>query len=149
MSDEKRAGGAADVLWKAWTSGEQIAALPDEVRPRDDFEGFATQLAVGGHAGPSYGWKIAATTAAGQAHIGVTGPLPGPLFERFRHEPGDVLSSDGMHMRVVEAEFAYLMGTDVAPDAGPDEIVAAVDRLHLAVEVPDSRFARPAPGGKS
>jgi 2-keto-4-pentenoate hydratase len=142
MSDEKRAGGAADVLWKAWTSGEQIAALPDEVRPRDDFEGFATQLAVGGHAGPSYGWKIAATTAAGQAHIGVTGPLPGPLFERFRHEPGDVLSSDGMHMRVVEAEFAYLVGTDVAPDAGPDEIVAAVDGLHLAVEVPDSRFAR-------
>jgi hypothetical protein len=32
MSDENRTGGAADVLWKAWTSGERIAALPDEVR---------------------------------------------------------------------------------------------------------------------
>jgi 2-keto-4-pentenoate hydratase len=142
MSDAYRAGAAADVLWNAWTSGERIAALPDDVRPRDDAEGFAVQLAIGGRAGRSYGWKIAATTASGQAHIGVTGPLPGPLFERFRHDPGDVLASDGMHMRVVEAEFAYLMGADVAPDAGPDEIVAAVDGLHLAVEVPDSRFAR-------
>jgi hypothetical protein len=136
MSDENRAGGAADVLWTAWSSGERIAALPDEVRPRDDVEGFAVQLALGGYAGRSYGWKIAATTAAGQAHIGVSGPLPGSLFERFRHDPGDVLSSDGMHMRVVEAEFAFLVGADVATDAGPDEILAAVDGLHLAVEVP-------------
>jgi 2-keto-4-pentenoate hydratase len=142
MSDENRAGAAADVLWTAWASGERIAALPDAVQPRDDEEGFAVQLAIGGHAGRSYGWKIAATTAAGQAHIGVSGPLPGPLYERFRHDPGDVLAGDGMHMRVVEAEFAYLMGADVAPDAGPDEIVAAVDGLHLAVEVPDSRFTR-------
>jgi 2-keto-4-pentenoate hydratase len=142
MSDENRAGGAADVLWTAWASGERIAALPEDVRPRDDAEGFAAQLALGGHAGRTYGWKIAATTTAGQAHIGVSGPLPGPLFERFRHEPGDVLASDDMHMRVVEAEFAYLMGSDVAPDAGPEEILAAVDGLHLAVEIPDSRFAR-------
>jgi 2-keto-4-pentenoate hydratase len=142
MSDENRAGGAADALWKAWTSGERIAALPDEIRPRDDAEGFATQVAIGGRAGRSYGWKIAATTAAGQAHIGVSGPLPGPLFERFRHDPGDLLPSDDMHMRVVEAEFAYLMGADVAPGAGRDEVLAAVDGLHLAVEVPDSRFER-------
>jgi 2-keto-4-pentenoate hydratase len=142
MSDEYRAGGAADVLWTAWTSGERIAALPDEVRPRNDVEGFAAQIAMGRHAGRSYGWKIAATTAAGQAHIGVSGPLPGPLFERFRHDPGDVLASDDMHMRVVEAEFAYLMGADVAPGAGPDEVLAAVDGLHLAVEIPDSRFTR-------
>ena len=142
MSDESRAAAAADLLWDAWTSGERVAALPDEIRPRDDAEGFSAQLAIGGHAGRTYGWKIAATTTAGQAHIGVTGPLPGPLFERFRHGPGDVLPSDDMHMRVVEAEFAYLMGADVAPDAGPEEIFAAVDGLHLAVEVPDSRFAR-------
>lgn len=140
MSDEKRAARAAEALWAAWTSGERIVALPEEIRPRDDAEGFAAQLAMGAHAGRSYGWKIAATTPAGQAHIGVSGPLPGPLFERFRHDPGDVLASDDMHMRVVEAEFAYLMGADVPPGAGPDEVLAAVDGLHLAVEVPDSRF---------
>jgi 2-keto-4-pentenoate hydratase len=142
MSDENRAAAAADVLWAAWTSGERIAELPEDIRPRDAAEGVAAQLALGAHAGPTYGWKIAATTTAGQAHIGVTGPLPGPLFERFRHEPGDELASDDMHMRVVEAEFAYRMGVDVAPDAGPQAVIAAVDALHLAVEVPDSRFVR-------
>jgi 2-keto-4-pentenoate hydratase len=142
MPDENRARHTADALWAAWTSGERIGELPDDARPRDDAEGFAAQLAIGRHAGRTYGWKIAATTAAGQAHIGVSGPLPGPLFERFRHDPDDVLPSDDMHMRVVEAEFAYLMGADVAPGAGRDEILAAVDGLHLAVEVPDSRFTR-------
>ncbi len=142
MSDENRAGAAADVLWAAWTSGQRIAALPDDVRPRDAAEGVAAQLALGAHAGESYGWKLAATTAAGQAHIGVTGPLPGPLFERFRHEPGDVLASGDMHMRVVEAEFVYRMGADVGPDAGPAEVLAAVEGLQLAVEVPDSRYTR-------
>lgn len=142
MADENRAGGAAEALWSAWTSGKRIEALPDDIRPRDDAEGFAAQLALGAHAGAAYGWKIAATTAAGQAHIGVSGPLPGLLFERFRHEPGDVLDSDGMHMRVVEAEFAYRLGSDVPPGADRDAVLAAVDGLHLAVEVPDSRYAR-------
>jgi 2-keto-4-pentenoate hydratase len=142
MPDEDRAVGAADILWTAWTSGRRIAALPADVRPRDAAEGVAAQLALGAHAGQTYGWKIAATTTAGQAHIGVTSPLPGLLFERFRHEPGDELASDDMHMRVVEAEFAYRMGADVAPNAGPDEVLAAVDGLHLAVEVPDSRYER-------
>jgi 2-keto-4-pentenoate hydratase len=109
MSDENRAGAAAEILWAAWTSGERIAALGADVRPRDAAEGFATQLALGAHAGPSYGWKIAATTTAGQAHIGVIGPLSGPLFERFRHEPGDELGSDDMHMRVVDLEYAYFL----------------------------------------
>jgi 2-keto-4-pentenoate hydratase len=142
MPDETRAGAAADVLWTAWTFGEQIADLPEDVRPRDAAEGVAAQLALVAHAGASYGWKLAATTTAGQAHIGVTGPLPGLLFERFRHEPGEVLASDRMHMGVVEAEFAYRMGADVGAGSGPDEVLAAVDGLHLAVEVPDSRFAR-------
>jgi 2-keto-4-pentenoate hydratase len=140
MSDETRAGAAADVLWNAWTTGERIAELPAHLRPHDVAEGMAVQRALAGHAGASYGWKIAATTGAGQAHIGVTGPLPGPLFDRFRHEPGEVLPSGDMHMRVVEAEFAYRMGADVAPGAGRAEVLAAVDGLHLAVEVPDSRF---------
>lgn len=140
MSDENL---AADVLWSAWTSGERIAELPTGARPHDPAEGMAVQLRLAELAGPSYGWKLAATAPAGQAHIGVDGPLPGLLFERFRHEPGDVLPSADLHMRVVEAEFAYRIGTDVAAGAGPEEIMAAVDGLHLAIEVPDTRFGRP------
>jgi 2-keto-4-pentenoate hydratase len=142
VSDPMRAAAAAELIWTAWKSGERIAELPAEARPRSTAEGMAAQLELAAHAGPSYGWKIAATTASGQAHIGVDGPLPGLLFDRFRHAPGDVLPSGDMHMRVVEAEFAYRMGADVPPGADVDELFAAVDGLHLAVEVPDSRFSR-------
>jgi 2-keto-4-pentenoate hydratase len=126
----------AERIWAAWCSGERLPA-----RPALDgaAAGMAAQDALRAHAGASYGWKIAATTAAGQAHVAVDRPLPGPLFTRFRREPGDVLSSDHLHMRVVEAEFAYRLGADVEPDG---DVLDAVAGVHLAVEVPDSRYER-------
>jgi 2-keto-4-pentenoate hydratase len=46
-------------------------------------------------------------------------------------------------MRVAEAEFAFRMAHDLPPRAEPygqGEVLAAVAALHLAVEVPDSRY---------
>lgn len=132
MADPAR---TAETIWAAWTGGQRMPALPDP--PGDAAAGMAAQDALRTLAGDSYGWKIAATSTAGQAHIGVDGPLPGPLFTRFRHEPGDVLPSHDLHMRVVEAEFAFRMGRDVHPG---DDVLDAVDAVALAVELPDSRF---------
>lgn len=137
---DARAVATADVIWKAWSDGDRIADLPADARPRDTAEGMAAQLALRPHAGASYGWKIAATSKAGQAHIGVAGPLPGLLFERFRHEPGDTLPSSGLYMRKVEAEFAFRLGADIEAGASADDVLAAVDTMHLTLEVPDSRF---------
>jgi 2-keto-4-pentenoate hydratase len=132
----------ADLIWAAWRSGERVQGVPDAIRPGDDAAGWAAQRRLAELAGPSYGWKIAATSSAGQAHIGVSAPLAGPLFERFRYESGATLPSDGLHMRVVEAEFAFLMGRDLPSGASGPELVDAVSAMHLAVEVPDSRFDR-------
>lgn len=126
-------------IWAAWISGERLSGAPAGLSARDAVEGMAAQDALRELAGPAYGWKIAATNVAGQVHIRVDEPLPGPLFTRFRHEPGETLSSTGMHMRVVEAEFAFRLAADVGPG---DDPLGAVDALHLAVEVPDSRFER-------
>ncbi|WP_197519794.1 2-keto-4-pentenoate hydratase [Pseudonocardia sp. HH130630-07] len=138
--DLVRADGTAGALWQAWTTGERIAALPELLRPRTPAEGFAAQQRLSERAGASYGWKLAATSAAGQAHIGVDAPLPGLLFERFRHAPGDVVPADAPHMAVAEAEFAFLLRSPVGPGAGPDELRAAVGAVHCAVELPESRF---------
>ena len=46
-------------------------------------------------------------------------------------------------MRVAEAEFAFRIGRDLAPrETAYDvaEVMAAVDTLHPAIEVPDSRY---------
>ena len=139
--DLVRADGTAGALWQAWSTGERIGALPELLQPRTLAEGFAAQQRLAERAGPAYGWKLAATAAAGQAHIGVDAPLPGMLFERFRHAPGDVVPAHDLHMAVAEAEFAFRMADTVPAGASPEEVLDAVAAMHLAVELPDSRFA--------
>ncbi len=47
-------------------------------------------------------------------------------------------------MRVAEPEFAFRLGRDLVPrdkSYSVDEVMAAVEALHLTIELPDSRFA--------
>jgi 2-keto-4-pentenoate hydratase len=139
-----KAAQAAEILWSAWRDGRRLAALPEDCRPRSVDEGYAVQDAMAAnHGGEVIGWKIAATSVAGQRHIGVTEPLAGRLFARFRHGDGARLPAGGLHMLVAEAEFCFRMARDLPPRAaayGTDEVMAAVGALHLAIEIPDSRY---------
>ena len=56
------------------------------------------------------GWKIAATSIAGQKHIGVSGPLAGRLLESRLKANGVAVSMGSNIMKVGEAGFAFLMG---------------------------------------
>ena len=69
---------AARLLWTCRQSGTVIDALPAALRPHDTVTAHAIQAALPDVADrPVVGWKIAATSAAGQAHIQVTGPWRG------------------------------------------------------------------------
>ncbi|MBC3189825.1 fumarylacetoacetate hydrolase family protein [Pseudonocardia sp. C8] len=138
--DLVRADGTAGALWQAWTTGERLRTLPELLRPRTLAEGFAAQQRLSERAGPSYGWKLAATAPAGQAHIGVDAPLAGVLFDRFRHASGDTVPSGDLHMAVAEAEFAFVLGSAVDAGVSPAELRAAVAAIHCALELPESRF---------
>lgn len=75
---------AARMLWTCRQSGTVIEGLPAELRPRDTAMAHAIQAALPDVAGQRVvGWKIAATSAAGQAHIQVDGPLAGRILESF------------------------------------------------------------------
>lgn len=147
------AHGAARLLWTCRQSGTVIEALPAELRPRDTAMAHAIQAALPDVAGQQVvGWKIAATSAAGQAHIQVDGPLPGRILESFVQPVGATLSLTGNRMRAVEPEFAFRMGAPLPPRTTPyasDEVLAAVASLHPAFELPDSRFADFARAGKA
>jgi len=57
---------------------------------------------------------------------------------------GGTASMAGNEMRVGEPEFAFRMARDLAPRSSPyavREVLDAVDTLHPAIEIPDSRFA--------
>nr|WP_298685706.1 fumarylacetoacetate hydrolase family protein [uncultured Dongia sp.] len=135
---------AAGILWQARLAQERLPALPTDCRPMTLTDGYAVQDAMAVLAGsPIFGWKIAATSAAGQKHIGVTEPLAGRLFADFVLRDGASLPAAPLQMRVIEAEFAFRMGRDLGPRAAAyemDEVCAAVADLHLAIEIPDARF---------
>ncbi len=92
---------------------------------------------------PLFGWKIAATSTAGQAHIAVDGPLAGRLLAERVFESGSRLPFGQNQMRVAEAEFAFRMAAEMPPRAvrySVEDVMANVAALYPAIEVPDSRY---------
>lgn len=134
---------AAALLANLWREGAHIPALPPEIRPGSRADGYAVQARlVGGEA--AIGWKIAATSKAGQSHIGVSGPLAGRLLASRHVEPGGTIPLGSNNLRVAEVEFAFRMASNMPPRPAPyttDEVLAAVASLHPAIEVPASRFS--------
>ena len=136
---------AAQQLLSAWQAPHQIEAINPSVRPQTRGEGYAVQQALFEATGDkAIGWKIAATSTAGQAHIGVSGPLAGRLLASRCLPDGATVSMRGNVMHVIEAEFAFRMGADVlAVGDAPltvQQVMAQVAELHLAIEIPNSRY---------
>ena len=142
--DSRQVDEAARILWDAWSEGRRIPALRADCRPESLDDGYAIQRAVAGRSGSgTIGWKIAATSKAGQAHIGVDAPLAGRLLESKAYRDGDRVPGVGLHMAVAEAEFAFRIGRDLPGSGVPftvDDVMAGVESLHVAIEIPDSRF---------
>jgi 2-keto-4-pentenoate hydratase len=136
---------AAQLLWQHRCAGTVLDALPRALRPATPAQGHAIQALLPQVAGQHVvGWKIAATSVAGQKHINVGGPLAGRILSGFVLGDGEPASLAGNRMRVVEPEFAFRIARELPPRANPytvDEVLAGVASLHPAFEVPDSRYA--------
>ncbi len=145
MLDVAKTRTASDILVGQWDAGTRLDALPADCRPADRAEGYAVQAHLMARtAAPLYGWKIAATSIAGQRHINVDGPLAGRILAEkvFREE--DLIPLDKSLMKLAEIEFAFRMGRDLPPRAeayGVDEVMDAVAALHPSIELPDTRYA--------
>ena len=135
---------AAAVIWTHWSGGSRMRELPADVRPATRADGYAIQALLEERSRfPLFGWKIAATSRAGQEHIAVDGPLAGRLLRERVCDDGGRVPFGANHMRVAEAEFAFRMGRDLAPRSAAyavSEVMDAVAALHPAIEIPDSRF---------
>ena len=136
---------AAAQLLPAWQAPHQIEAIDATVRPQSRGEGYSVQQALFAASGDqAMGWKIAATSIAGQQHIGVSGPLAGRLLASRCLPDGAAVSMRGNVMHVIEAEFAFRMGADVLSQGlAPltvQQVMAQVADLHLAIEIPNSRY---------
>ena len=135
---------AAQAIWQHWQSNQVLDALPEACRPLTAAQGYAVQAQLPTVSGRTVlGWKIAATSTNGQAHINVGGPLAGRLLSGQVFDSGAKVPSAGNRMRVAEPEFAFAMARDLLPQRTPytqQQVMAAVASLHPAIEVPDSRL---------
>jgi len=136
---------AAEIIWSAWREGRHLPGLPEECRPLTVADGYGIQTFVAQCSGSKpVGWKLAATSAEGQAHIGVHAPLAGRLLANRVKEDGATVSLAGCIMRVAEVEFAFRMAKTMTRQQKPFDqidVMAAVGSLHPAIELPDSRYA--------
>lgn len=146
---EERADAAAHLLWDRWRTGRPGGPLPIELRPTDVADGWAVQRALLRHAGPGIGWKVAASSTAGQRHIGVSGPIAGALTADGLRPSGSTVPLTAMG--AAEPEFAFRMGRDLTASGSPytrEAVLAAVAEVLPAIEIPDSRFAEPLSAGE-
>lgn len=145
MLDNDLIAAASKTLQDHWRAGTKLTALDVTIRPRDRAEGYAVQAALEKTSREKlFGWKIAATSAAGQTHINVAGPLAGRILAKTVIADGGTAAMKGNAMCVGEPEYAFRMARDLPPRTTPydvQEVLDAVGTLHPAIELPDSRFA--------
>lgn len=153
MLDRDQIAAASRVLVQHWRDGSKLDALEASLRPRSRAAGYAVQAALEMQStGQLFGWKIAATSESGQRHINVAGPMAGRILSDTVIADGGTASMQGNMMRVGEPEFAFRMGRDLPPRSAPysvEEVLAAVDTFHPAIEIPDSRFTDFASAGEA
>ncbi|MFM0351592.1 2-keto-4-pentenoate hydratase [Paraburkholderia sp. RL17-347-BIC-D] len=135
---------AAQIRKNGNDSRKTIRELLSDVRPlnkaaADDIQreyGQISNLTIAG-------WKIAATSLAGQKHIGVVRPIAGLVFEDQILAQGSTVSLSGSVMKIAEAEFAFRMRRSLVRRNDPyesAEVLDAIGDLLLAFEIPNSRY---------
>lgn len=127
----------AALLIQARISGKRIDELPPELAPPDEAAAYALQDLVVDKLGVRIGaWKVGAASP-------VSRPSCAPIFAgHVVPSPARLLASpDGLNG--VEAELAFRIGRDLpvrSTPYGEDEVWAAIESLHVAIEYLDSRF---------
>ncbi len=150
--DHKTASAAAAIMHQHLHQGSVLEGLQGNLRPQSRAEGYQIQASLEkAMDSQRQGWKIAATSIAGQKHIGLSGPIAGRIVANMMVKPGQPVPFGANRMRVAEAEFVFCMKTDLLPRSNPyetAEVMAGVATLHLGLEFPDSRFAEFAVAGE-
>jgi len=136
---------AADLLVEARLSGNPVD-LPAQLRPASVADAYLIQAGIARKlAWPVAGWKIGYTDPTKHALRGLTEPGYGPVFSLVLYRSPATLPTPP-RPAMVEAEYAFRLGSDLPPRSAPYEIadvIAAIDEMYLAIEVLASRHRNP------
>ncbi|MEC3977611.1 hydratase [Amycolatopsis sp. H20-H5] len=145
---------AQELLWCAWQTGTRLTALPEDIRPRDDFAAMAVQDRLAELAGPSYGWKIGATTENARAYLGIDTLFAGRLLLALEMPDSryadHVAAGKAQVMADAACSARFVMGREVLGwrelDLAAHPVIAYLDGAEFArgsggVVFGDPRFA--------
>jgi 2-keto-4-pentenoate hydratase len=130
---------AANTLLDARRTGVPLTDLHPDLQPTSLEEAYAVQDILAEAYGPVGGWKVGAPTPEAT-------PIFAPMPLAWIAASGSTLSGITSRYRGLEAEIAFLIGEDLPPRATPytmEEVVAAIQSCHPAIEVIESGLADP------
>jgi 2-keto-4-pentenoate hydratase len=144
-----RTAAAAKAIATARRNRAPLTALPVDLVPADEEEGYQIQRAVHDlllpKIGALVGYKIGCTSAVMQEYLGINHPCGGGVFEKGVHESGAELKMADYVRVGVECEIAVKLARDLAPGEAPftaEWVAEAIADYYPAIEIVDDRYAK-------
>ena len=136
---------AAWALYTARIDRVRIDGLPESCQPSTLDDAYQIQDRLIALLGESIGgWKIGATSEKARDFVGISdSSLRARMLGVNCYEHPGALQEHFFFMRALECEFAFTLGHDLAPSAAPfdeDAVLAAIEDMHPAIEISDSRY---------
>jgi len=123
----------ARALIAAHGGGPLLDSVPEGLTPADLEAVYATQDEIMRQIGAAGGWKV----AAGVGDPPICSPIPASRY----FAAADLINGRQHRIFLAEIEVAVRLGTDLKADASKDEVEAAIDSLHPAIELIANPFA--------
>ncbi|QWG16932.1 fumarylacetoacetate hydrolase family protein [Bradyrhizobium sediminis] len=140
---------AAKAIATARRNRTPLAALPPDIAPRDEAEGYRIQRALHDlllpHAGAMVGYKIGCTSAVMQRYLDIPHPCGGGVFAKGVHDSGTRLAASDYVRVGVECEIAVKLARDLLPTEAPftaEWVGEAVEAYYPAIEIVDDRYVK-------
>lgn len=142
LMTEDQIEAAAAALVEARKAGTFISSLAD-VEPTTVADAEAISDRAAALLGwDVVGWKLGCTSVEAQEMLASPGPFAGRMFAQTAFVDG-VLPAEALQRPLVECEFGFLTGADMAPEARtwtPSEVRPFIDAIVPTIEFVDSRF---------
>lgn len=141
---------AADDLFKADTTGQQIGLISQRHPQIDMDDAYAVQKALlerhfaAGRR--QIGWKIGLTSKAMQNALNIDTPDSGVLLNNMLLADGGQVPAGRFIQPRIEAEIAFVMKSDLSgANINRNDVLAATDYVTPALEILDTRIIRQDP----
>jgi 2-keto-4-pentenoate hydratase len=140
---------AAQAIAATRRSRARLRALPPDIAPRSEAEGYQVQRALHDlllpETGALIGYKIGCTSQVMQDYLNIPHPCGGGVFARGVHDSGAELAASDYVRVGVECEIAVKLARDLSPSEEPftaEWVGESVEAYYPAIEIVDDRYVK-------